>query len=105
MLNRTNAPIIKGVTEKYDEIVPISQIKFDKDNRDLYRDNDTDYFNKYRQIWQDAYNVLPDPQNDPEKWLRNALKNDYFTKYQKDIVNLARLKVEASILKDKLINN
>jgi hypothetical protein len=66
---------------------------------------DTDYFNKYRQIWQDAYNVLPDPQNDPEKWLRNALKNDYFTKYQKDIVNLARLKVEASILKDKLINN
>ena len=45
MLNRTNAPIIKGVTEKYDEIVPISQIKFDKDNRDLYRDNDTDYFN------------------------------------------------------------
>lgn len=66
---------------------------------------DTDYFDKYRQIWQDAYDVLPDPQNDPEKWLRGALKNDYFTKYQKDIVNLARLKVEASILKDKLINN
>ena len=31
MTTKINAPIIKGVTEKHDEIVPISKIKFDKD--------------------------------------------------------------------------
>ena len=35
MTTKIKAPIMKGVTEKYDEIVPISTIKFDKDNRDL----------------------------------------------------------------------
>ena len=45
MTTKINAPIVKGVTEKHDEIIPISKIKFDKDNRDLYRDNDEDYFN------------------------------------------------------------
>ena len=46
---KQNAPIIDGVTEKFDEIVPISELIFDIDNSKLYLTNDADYYSSLKE--------------------------------------------------------
>ena len=42
--NLKNSPYTNGVTEKYDEIVPISSLNFDEDNVKLYGKDNPEYF-------------------------------------------------------------
>ncbi len=53
---------------------------------------DSKQFEEIKRIWSDAFEYLPNPLTDPDKWVREAMDKQYFTKYQKDIINMTRVK-------------
>lgn len=49
MQKTMNAPIIDGVTEKFDEVIRISELIFDEDNTKLYSVDDPEYFESLKE--------------------------------------------------------
>jgi hypothetical protein len=48
MANLKKSPYKKGVTERYDEIIQISKLKYDNDNINLYGADDVEYFDSLK---------------------------------------------------------